>query len=288
MIARRHLLAGGGALVVLALTGCGGAAPEADAPARRIVAVGSDVTEILFALGLDAEVIAVDETSFYPPAVNALPKVGYLRALSAEGVVGLGPTTVVAGGDAGPDTALQQMQDTGVEIVRTRTARTPEDVVANIETIAAALGRESEGRALVERFRADMDRVQTEVAALGDRPRALFLLAINTGSPNAAGSETAADAMIALAGGDNAVTAYPGYRALSPEAAVAARPDVVLMMSHALDAAGGADAVAANPAIAATPAGRAGRIVSLDGGLHLGFGPRLPEAVSSLARLMRG
>lgn len=288
MIARRSLLAGGGALVLFGLSGCGGTPAEAEARAMRIVAVGSDVTEILFALGLDAEVIAVDETSLYPPAANALPKVGYLRALSAEGVVGLGPTIVVASGDAGPDTALQQIGDTGVELVRTRTARTPENVIANIETIANALGRETEGRALVERFRTEMDRARAEVAAFSDRPRALFLLAINTGSPNAAGTETAADAMIALAGGTNAVDAYPGYRALSPEAAVVARPEVILMMSHALEAAGGAEAVAANPAIAATPAGRTARIVALDGGLHLGFGPRLPEAITSLARMLRG
>lgn len=284
---RRTVLMSGLAVATLSLAACGGSRDTPAAPSLRIVSAGGDVTEILFGLGLGDQIVAVDDNSLFPEPVTALPKIGYLRALGAEGVLSLAPTAVVASGDAGPPTTLAQLGDAGVRIVRTKTARTPDDVIANIAVIAAAFGRETVARALTEAFQREMAATAARVDAYPRKPRVLFLLAVNAGSPNAAGAGTAADAMIALAGGENAVSAYEGYKALSLEAVVATRPDVVLMMSHALTAAGGAERVAANPAIAATPAGRETRIVSIDGAFHLGFGPRLPAAVASLAELMR-
>src|SRR5262245_31645671 len=65
--------------------------------ASRIVSVGGAVTEILYALGLEQRVIAVDTTSLYPPrALAQKPSVGYMRQLSAEGVLALGPSLVLA------------------------------------------------------------------------------------------------------------------------------------------------------------------------------------------------
>lgn len=284
---RRTLLISGLAVATLSLAACGGSQDTPAAAALRIVSAGGDVTEILFALGLGHQIVAVDDTSLFPEPVKALPKIGYLRALGAEGVLSLAPTAVVAGGDAGPPTTLAQLRDAGVRIVRTKTARTSDDVIANIAVIAEAFGREVEARELTDAFQREMATTTARVDDYARKPRALFLLAVNAGSPNAAGLGTAADAMIVLAGGENAVSAYEGYKALSPEAAVATQPDVVLMMSHALADAGGVARVAANPAIAATPAGREARIVSVDGAFHLGFGPRLPAAVASLAELMR-
>lgn len=284
---RRTLMVSGLAVATLGLSACGESQDTPAAPSLRIVSVGGSVTEILFALGLGDRVVGADDNSVYPEQAEALPRVGYLRGLGAEGVLSLSPTAVVAGGDAGPPTTLAQLSDAGVKIVRTKTARTPDDVIANIAVIAEAFGRETDARRLTDAFQRDMAATRARVDAYARKPRVLFLLAVNAGSPNAAGSNTAADAMIALAGGENAVSAFEGFKALSPEAAVATRPDVVLMMSHALAAAGGAEQVAANPAIAATPAGRETRIFSIDGGFHLGFGPRLPAAVASLAELMR-
>src|SRR5690606_16447283 len=61
--------------------------------ASRIVAVGGSITEILYALGRQDRVVAVDSTSAYPPAaLQDKPNVGYMRALSPEGVLGLNPS----------------------------------------------------------------------------------------------------------------------------------------------------------------------------------------------------
>ena len=72
------------------------AALPARAQAQRVVSVGSALTEIVYALGAEKMLVGVDTTSLYPAAARSLPQVGYMRALSAEGVLSLKPTLVIA------------------------------------------------------------------------------------------------------------------------------------------------------------------------------------------------
>lgn len=283
MIGRRGLLLSAGAGLLAAACS---PRPEATS-GERIIAVSGDVTEIVYALGLGPQLIAVDDTSSYPAAAEALPHVGYFRQLAAEGILSLGPTTLVAGGDAGPAAALTQIEQAGVRVVTVPPARGVADVAANLRQVGEAFGRPAEANAAVATLERDWATAQAEVAALPGRPRVLFLLTAGAGSPMAGGRDTAADAIIGLAGGTNAGAGHDGYKPISTEALVAGAPEVILMMSHALDAAGGAARVAALPAIALTPAGREGRIIGVDPLLHLGFGPRLPQAARELAQLIR-
>jgi iron complex transport system substrate-binding protein len=280
MIARRAVFA---ALPALALLPTAAGQPAR----RRIVSAGTDVTEILFALGLGSEVVAVDSTSLFPVEATRLPQIGYLRSLAAEGVLSLRPTDLVASGDVGPASTVAQLRAAGVSVRVLPSSRSSADVQARIAALGEAFAVTTRARALGAGLAARMSQVSREVAGMGGAPRVLFVIAINTGSPSAAGRGTAADAMIALAGARNPITGFEGFRPLSPEAAAMAQPDVVLLMQHTLDAAGGLDAVARSPAIALTPAGRARRIRVIDGAFTLGFGPRLPEAVRDLARLVR-
>ena len=91
-------------------------ASAATAP-QRIVCVGGAITEIVFALGAGAHVIAVDTTSLYPGrAVAPLPKVGYLRQLSVEGLLSTRPDLILADVDAGPKNVLDQLQSMGAPL----------------------------------------------------------------------------------------------------------------------------------------------------------------------------
>ena len=114
-------------------------------------------------------------------------------------------------------------------------------------------------------------------------PSVLFLLSIGRGAPLAAGRETSAASIIELAGGRNAIDAFEGYKPLSPEAMVGAEPDFLLVTDRTLDLLGGEQELLSRPEIAATPAGREARLITMNGLLLLGFGPRTPEAIRSLA-----
>ena len=158
-----------------------------------------------------------------------------------------------------------------------------------IEVIGAALDvpekagelKDEVGRALAAAI-GDADRPEAE------KKRVLFVLSTEGGKINASGTGTAADAIIRMAGGVNAVTAYEGYKQITDEAVGLAAPDVILMMtrggSHGVDN----DALFEMPAIRLTPAAQARAVVRMDGLLLLGFGPRTAEAVRDLNAALYG
>jgi iron complex transport system substrate-binding protein len=114
----------------------------------------------------------------------------------------------------------------------------------------------------------------------------LFVYARGAGTLMVSGGGTSAAEMLRLAGATNAVQGFEGFRPLTAEAVVAARPDIVLLPSRGLASLGGVEAVLKLPGMALTPAGRARRVVALDDTLLLGFGPRLADAVEQLIHLL--
>lgn len=271
-----------GVIALVALASCSVAAPPERAQARRIVSVGGPVTECVFALGAGPEVVGVDTSSLFPDAAAKLPKVGYQRRLSAEGVLGLRPDLVLLGADAGPPAAVAQLRAAGIRVVVTPAAQSLEGARALVRAVGAALGRAPEAERLVERLDAEIARAQTPRP--GPRPRVAFVYARGGGTLQVAGEGTGAAEMIRLAGGENAVVGYRGYKPLSSEGLVAADPDVLLFTTRGLAALGGLDGALALPGVALTRAGRARRVRAVDDLLLLGFGPRTGAGVAELAR----
>jgi iron complex transport system substrate-binding protein len=256
-------------------------------PARadeRVVSVAGALTEIVNALGAGDRLVAVDTTSVYPPSVQSLPRVGYMRALSAEGILSARPTLVLLSTDAGPPQVVDQLRAADVKLVVVEDGHDAAGVPAKIRAVASALAIPERGEALARSVADTFAAVAQVVAAVPRRPRVLFVLSTGRGAPMAAGRNTAADSMIRLAGGENAVTGYVGYKPLSSESAAAAAPEIVLAMQQTVEQAGGADAFMKQLQLGATLAGRERRLVALDGNYLLGFGPRAPMAVADLAR----
>lgn len=260
---------------------------SANEPARRLVSVGGAITEIVYALGFGDSVVAVDTTSLYPPDALKKPKVGYLRQLASEPILALEPTMLVAGGDAGPPDVLAQMRDAGLPIVMAADDPSLQGTLAKIDLVSTALGVPEKGAALATQLQSELSALKARIDTVTDRPRVVFLLSIGQGgAPLAAGTDTAAAAIIELAGGRNVVDSYEGYKPLSPEAMVAAAPDIILVTHRSLGLLGGQDALLAIPEIAATPAGAESRVVAMDGLLLLGFSLRLPQAIRGLAGVL--
>ena len=85
--------------------------------ATRIVTLGSDVTEIVHALGMGDRIVAVDRGSKYPQAAASRPNVGYRRKLSVEGLAALDPDLIVAAEDIGPPEAVDVLSSLAVPLV---------------------------------------------------------------------------------------------------------------------------------------------------------------------------
>lgn len=252
--------------------------------AGPVVSIGGSVTEIVHALGQADRVVAVDSTSLYPPSAAEKPDVGYMRQLAAEPILALQPALILAAEDAGPPAVLNQLREAGVPVVLVPDEPTPHGVLDKIGIVAAALGVPARGDALRAGLRAELDGLAAKIAKVSARPRVLFVLSIGLGRvPMAAGSDTSAAGIVELAGGVNAVDGFNGFKPLSPEAAVAAAPEVLLVTDRSLELLGGESGLLAIPEIAVTPAGQARRIVAMDGLLLLGFGPRTARAIRQLA-----
>jgi iron complex transport system substrate-binding protein len=112
--------------------------------------------------------------------------------------------------------------------------------------------------------------------------RVMFVMSLLNGRAMAAGKNTAANEIIALAGGVNAIDGYDGYKIINDEAIVAAKPDVVLSIQRGKDSVD-AETVYLHPAFALTPVAANKTFISMEGLYLLGFGPRTAAAARDLS-----
>lgn len=283
MLSRRQVLSLAPAAAMLSIVGRALAAPQ------RVIAVGGALTELIYELGAQGELVGVDSTSLYPTAATKLPNVGYARTLAAEGLLSLAPTMVVATEEAGPPAVLRQLESAKVPLHVLRAEHRFEGVLERAQRLGELLGRTREAAALTARLQADWATSRASVAKLaaGHRaPRVLFVLSNAANQARIAGSATAADAMIVYAGAVNALGEAQGYKMLSPEAAIAATPDVILATTQGVEATGGVEGLLKLPGLSQTPAGQNKRVVVMETMELLGFGPRTPKALTTLAQAL--
>lgn len=270
-------------LILLALAATSARADEAPTDAKRIVSIGGTVTEIIYALGDDARIVAVDSTSTYPAGTADKPNVGYIRQLSAEGVLSQKPDLIIAEAGAGPADAMAILKASGIPIVSIPTPPEAGAIAGKIRAVGAAVGKADAADKLASEVDAALKTLETRVSALPEpKKRVLFALSLSNGRVMAAGTDTSADAIIRLAGGINAASGVSGYKPLSDEAVIAAAPEVVLVMDNpAMHLT--AEQAFALPALQSSPAGKARAFIAMDGLYLLGLGPRTPQAALDLA-----
>jgi iron complex transport system substrate-binding protein len=268
---------------VLAVLLAGWCAPVV-AGTPRLVTVGPEVTETVFALGMGAAVVGRDLSSAYPEGTKGVPQVGYHRSLSAEGILSLRPTRVLVHAEGGPPRVLEQLRAAGIAVEVLAVPPGAEGARQLIRNAAKVLGREEEGKALLAKFESELTALQVSAQALSTRPpRVLCLYARSAQVTLASGTGTAADALIRLSGGVNALEGFAGFKPLNPEAALAGDPEVLLMPESTLATLGGREGVARLPALSTLNAARKGKVVTLPDVHFFGAGPRLGSAARSLS-----
>jgi iron complex transport system substrate-binding protein len=263
-------------------------AKAATLSAKRIVSVSAPVTEVLFALGAGNRVVGIDLLTQHPAETSKLPRVGYERTLSAEGILATKPDLVLAGPDAGPPATMDQLRSAGVRVVTIESGHDLTGALSRIRGVANAIGMPKEGEALARKTEQGVRGAEKAAAALPPGPKVMFVHARGAANLFVAGQATAGDELIRLAGASNAFVGFEGYRPVSSEAVVAASPEVILIPTGMLERMGGIDGLLAQPGFALTPAAKTRRVVELDSPLLMAIGPATPGAVSDLAAKLRG
>ena len=246
---------------------------------ERAITLGGSVTEIVYELGLGERLIANDISSLYPEEATRLPRVGYYRSVPVEGVVAMKPDLVLASENAGPAQALDSIGKLGVEVVRVSDHSSLESLYERVAQIARVLSVDDKGVALVARIKEDVARAQAQPG----KNLKTALIINRTGNIQAAGSQTAASALMSLAGLTNVLEqVQKGYKPVSAESLVNFGPELIIVTEGSVQASGGLHKFIKHPAIATTPAAINNRIVVMDDLLALGLGPRVAQAIEQL------
>lgn len=246
---------------------------------KRIVSLNGAVTEIVCALGFEKNIVGVDVTSTYPAAMQQVAKVGHNRNISAEPVLALSPDLILGTDNFLQPAVIDQFKNVGVKTQIFRQEFSIAGTKKLITEVAAALQVPAKGAALVK-------ELEKEQAALKVKPtnkKVLFIYARGAGTMMVAGKETPTEKIILLAGAQNAATGFNDFKPLTPEALVTANPDVILMFDDGLNSMGGVDGLLKVQGIAQTNAGKQKKVVTMDGALLTGFGPRVIQAVKELS-----
>ena len=267
-----------------------GAWAQSSRPASsgRLVSVHGSLTEVIYLLGAQDQLVGTDTTSTHPEAAAHTPKVGYLRQLSAEGLLALRPQAVLGTDEAGPPIVLHQLAQAGVPLRLVQVHHRFQDVLDKVRVVGAVTQRAAAAQALSAQLQTQWEATHRRVQrgaghAAHAAPRVLFIMA-HGGAPMTAGSGTAAQAVIELVGARNALEGVRGFRAMNAESVAQARADWVLTTHESVVASGGLANFWQLPGLAHTPAGRRQRLISLDAMALLGFGPRLPATLDELQR----
>ncbi|WP_424627177.1 heme/hemin ABC transporter substrate-binding protein [Bradyrhizobium sp. SYSU BS000235] len=249
----------------------------------RIVSIGGAITEILYALGLEDRIVGIDTTSLYPPkALTEKPNVGYMRQLSAEGVLGLNPQLILAIEGSGPKETLDVLYSAKIPFVSFPETFTEDGLIEKIKLVAHAMDVDARGACLASAVASDLSQLRTLRENIKQPVRVMFVMSFLNGRAMVAGQKTAANQIIKMAGGLNAVEGFDGYKPINDEAIVAAKPDVILTMQRGREPVE-AQTIFDNPSFAMTPAAVKKSFIAMDGLYLLGFGPRTASAARDLA-----
>lgn len=276
-------------------TQAGDAEPVTVESTDRVVAVdlAGSIAATAWALGFGDTLVGVDQSTTFPGTEDLARVTSGGHTINAEAVIALNPDVVITDGTVGPRDVIEQLRDVGITVVFVDSAPSFDGAQELARQVAAVYGAPEAGERLAERIAADVEETRSEVARLvpedeDERVRMVFLyLRGNAGVYYMFGEESGADDLIDALGGVDVAgdLGWEGMRPMTDEALVAADPDLIITMTGGLESTGGIEGLLQEkPAVALTAAGEHERIVDMDDGTVLSFGPRSADVIEALAR----
>ena len=273
-------------LVILCSIAIASNACEKASDPSRITSAGGSVTEIIYLLNAEDNLIAVDVTSNYPPEARKLPSIGYVRQLSAEGVLSLDPTIIIGEDDMGPPSVLDQIKRTQVEITIIPEDHNIEGILKKIECISSVIGINSE--AIINNTIIPKISKLNQLIQEGKKKKIIYILGMQSGSPLVAGNNTSGDGLINISGGINPFSSFEGWKPVGTESIIEASPDLIIISERGLNGFGTMEDLRMHPALYLTPASQNNKIISIDGMASLGFGPRTIDSAIQVSETLNG
>jgi len=257
-----------------------------DGPAQRVVSLAPSNTEILFAIGAGEQTVGRDQFSDYPAGTSSVTDIGStFEALNTELIVSLKPDLILAAEINTPE-QVKALEDLGLTVYYLKNPLTLEEMYGNLEIVAQLTGHEAEAATLIESLKARVAAVDEKIAPLSSRVSVFYELdGTDPAKPYTAGKGTFITLLIDRAGGYNIASDIEGYPQLSLEQVVAANPAFIILG----DAMWGItpESIAARPGWENLSAVKNNQVFPFDDNLVSRPGPRLVDALETLAELLR-
>ncbi len=254
----------------------------------RIVCIAKQYSEIIFALGAEKDIVAVDVSSTYPPEAKKLPTVGYHRALSTEGILAAKPTLILHDNNIGPEQVVKQLEE--LKIPMKVFANKGSDIDSTkmlIREMGEYFQKQARAEELCQKLDADMAKALENAKQY---PDSVKVLVVHFGQANNVfllmTQKSTAAQLLHWAGGKIAVDDAKGMKQFSAEAVAASDPDVILLTDFGYDRLGTVDKIKELPGIAGTKAAKNNRIYRVEEHDMVYLGPRSGEIVSMLQKLI--
>jgi len=253
-------------------------------PPARIVSLVPSVTEIVFSLGAQDRLVGRTDFCDYPLAVRTKPSVGGMVNPNLETLVALKPDLVIGTDEGNREETFRQLERLRIPTYLVHANRIAEtvDLIARVGELT---GHQADAPRLTGEMLRRVEAVRRAVAPF-PRPRVLYVL-----WPDpliVPGRASMLTELIEIAGGVS-ITAGDGdaYPRLSLEAAVTRAPEVIILADHSTGAStAGRAAPEKWQRLVSVPAIRAGRLHSADLSILHRYGPRVPEGLETLARMI--
>tara|TARA_Y100001949_G_C15962000_1_gene319699 strand:+ start:239 stop:1087 length:849 start_codon:yes stop_codon:yes gene_type:complete len=251
----------------------------------KLVIAGGSLTEIVYDLNEEKKLIAVDITSNYPSEAKNLPSIGYVRALSTEGLLSLSPSLILGEDDMGPPLVLDQLDLVGVDIRIIPEDHSVGGIINKVNCVSKILGTDSDKKRNLKRkldkninlLKKSQDKIISKEASV------MLILNLQGTSPIVAGVSTSGDGFIKLLGARNAMGDFEGWKPVSTESILEKNPDFIIVTKRGMSSFADEEAFGQHPSLRLTNAAREKKILAIDGMSMLGFGPRTIETAVTVS-----
>ena len=258
---------------------------SAQAEPKRIVSAGGSITEIIYALGAEDQLVAVDTSSLFPLNAMKLPKIGYYRQLNTEGVLSMAPSHMIAAAGAGPEAVLEQIKGSGVDLRVIEQSKSVEGIERLISSVGDIVGREAEADSLNKSIRSKVDALTFDRSPQSDK--VVFLMSVGERGLVAAGDNTVPQLIMGLLQIENPFTDLEGFKPVSIESLLLVDASYIFMPTHQVN--GRTKEVLCESSELKFWAERHGcQLHFVDSLSFLGLTPRLPEALEKTLSIVDG
>ena len=254
----------------------------------RVVIAGGSITEIFYLLGIEDRIVALDITSTYPEEAKKFPSVGYVRMLSAEGILSMNPSIILGENDMGPPTVIEQVKKTGIELKIIPEEKSIQGIIQKIRCVASVMGVSSLAEELINheyiekynQIKQNQDKVSSKNIS------AMVIYSMQGTSPIVCGTGESGDAFLKLIGAKNAFASFEGWKPASAESIIANDPDYIIVTSRLLKRFSNIEELKKHPSLSQTTAAQNDNIIAKDGMAMMGFGPRTLDCALEVSRII--